>query len=41
MILTDLLILHAIILSGLAVLIRLPPDNIQQLEVDFEGRSFD
>ncbi|KAK7259662.1 hypothetical protein RIF29_25275 [Crotalaria pallida] len=29
------------IVEGLAVLIRLPPDNIQQLELDFEGTSFD
>ncbi|KAE9593921.1 putative xenobiotic-transporting ATPase [Lupinus albus] len=29
------------IIEGLAVLIRLPPDNIQQLELDFEGKSFD
>ncbi|XP_019419120.1 PREDICTED: ABC transporter C family member 2-like isoform X3 [Lupinus angustifolius] len=29
------------IVEGLAVLIRLPPDNTQQLELDFEGRSFD
>ncbi|XP_057458600.1 ABC transporter C family member 12-like isoform X2 [Lotus japonicus] len=32
--------LHQVI-EGLAILIRLPPDNIQQLEPDFEGRSFD
>ncbi|KAK7322538.1 hypothetical protein VNO77_25923 [Canavalia gladiata] len=29
------------VIEGLAVLVRLPPDNIQQLELDFEGRSFD
>ncbi|XP_061357298.1 ABC transporter C family member 12-like [Gastrolobium bilobum] len=29
------------VVEGLAILIRLPPDNSQQLELDFEGRSFD
>ncbi|CAL5201249.1 unnamed protein product [Lathyrus oleraceus] len=29
------------VIEGLAVLIKLPQDNFQQLEPDFEGRSFD
>ncbi|GAU16434.1 hypothetical protein TSUD_117830 [Trifolium subterraneum] len=30
-----------VLFSGLALLIKLPQDNFQQLEPDFEGRSFD